>query len=227
MELVVKTRDGAPVTHDVTKNTVRMVGADGEAKDFVSADDVPKQVEKTVALDFSGGDMVVEPEDGKVFSSVNLPVPANLIPANIAAGVDIVGIIGTFTGGGNVKFSSATFKGGSPNTGSFRISVDFGFAPDVIVVCTKTSIPQTSNISYLTHIIGFSNAFGSVFGGLPQMYKGETRKDTFFRGEYARAIDDDDDGSTYCIHSADKTGFSLRTTTYSLATYQIYAFKLV
>ena len=35
MELVVKTRDGTPVTHDVTKNTVRMVGADGKTVDFV------------------------------------------------------------------------------------------------------------------------------------------------------------------------------------------------
>ena len=57
-------------------------------------------VETTVALDFSGGDMVVMPEDGQSFSAVNIPKPVNLAPENIAEGVNIAGIIGIFAGAG-------------------------------------------------------------------------------------------------------------------------------
>ena len=57
-------------------------------------------VETEVALDFSNGDMEVIPEDDKAFSKVDILKPENLVPENIAEGVDIAGIVGTLAVGG-------------------------------------------------------------------------------------------------------------------------------
>lgn len=63
------------------------------------ASHIPLPEEKTVALDFSTGDMEVTPGDRTMFSRVNITQPANLIPANIVNGVEIAGIKGIYTGG--------------------------------------------------------------------------------------------------------------------------------
>lgn len=55
--------------------------------------------EQTVALAMADGDMVIEPSAvGKVLSKVLVQKPETLAPENIAEGVDIAGIIGTFAG---------------------------------------------------------------------------------------------------------------------------------
>lgn len=57
--------------------------------------------EATITLDFTNGTQTVEPSAaGKVLSKVNIPMPDTLLPENIAEGIDIAGIIGTFAGGG-------------------------------------------------------------------------------------------------------------------------------
>lgn len=99
--------------------------------------------EATVALSMADGDQVIEPSaEGKVLSKVTITKPETLVPENIAAGVDIAGIIGTFAGGGGEVNSLAkviTFS--SVPTGIVEIfSADelatIGFAPtDVSKAC--------------------------------------------------------------------------------------------
>lgn len=64
-------------------------------------------VEKTVNLDFSSGDMEVTPDDGKMFSKVNIPKPETLMPEHISKGVNIAGVVGTLTSGGGYAPSRA------------------------------------------------------------------------------------------------------------------------
>lgn len=55
----------------------------------------------TVALSMADGDQVIVPsENGKVLTKVTVTKPDTLLPENIAEGIDIAGIIGTFAGGG-------------------------------------------------------------------------------------------------------------------------------
>lgn len=56
--------------------------------------------EKTVTLDFSSGDMTVEPSAGKLLSKVEIPKPATLLPGNIKKNVTISGVTGTLESGG-------------------------------------------------------------------------------------------------------------------------------
>ena len=56
--------------------------------------------ETTVELDFSSGDMIVEPTEGKFLSRVDIPKPETLVPENIAKDVNIAGVVGTHEGGG-------------------------------------------------------------------------------------------------------------------------------
>lgn len=53
-----------------------------------------------IALDFSSGDQTIYAPDGMAVKSAVIQKPDTLIPENIAEGVDIAGIIGTFAAGG-------------------------------------------------------------------------------------------------------------------------------
>lgn len=54
---------------------------------------------KVVALDMAQGDQDVLPSENKVLSQVTITKPDTLVAGNIKNGVDIGGIIGTYTGG--------------------------------------------------------------------------------------------------------------------------------
>lgn len=64
------------------------------------------------ALAFSEGTYVVEPTaQGKVMSKVTIKQPENLVPENIAAGVEVAGVVGTHVGGGGeIDFSDPNFQ---------------------------------------------------------------------------------------------------------------------
>lgn len=64
----------------------------------------PDSVEKEIALDFSDGAMEVIPDEGTVFSKVNIPIPEGLSPENIAKDVTVAGITGIHSGG-NVAYT--------------------------------------------------------------------------------------------------------------------------
>lgn len=53
-----------------------------------------------IELDFANGDMSFTAPDGYAVKSAIVKKPTTLIPANIAAGVEIAGIVGTHAGGG-------------------------------------------------------------------------------------------------------------------------------
>lgn len=126
--IILYDRAGNPLEfHD--KKVLRVDTTDGGTKDFVGA----TLVEKTVELDFSDGDMKIEPGADELFSEVTIPVPSGLIPGHIAEGVTIAGIVGEFVGssaGAKVSRTYTTITG----TYNSRVDVDFGFRPDFLLV---------------------------------------------------------------------------------------------
>lgn len=95
--IVLKDRTGTGIEYEGVEG-VRVFDKDGNAHVFVPPVETE---EKTVDLDFSGGAMEVTPTAGKLLSKVGIPVPANLLPENIAKDVDIAGVVGTHEGGGS------------------------------------------------------------------------------------------------------------------------------
>ena len=72
----------------------------------------PEQT-KTVDLAMASGDQVITPDAGKVLTQVTVKKPSTLTAGNIAKGVDIGGIIGTYTGTGGVTYGSVTIVNAS------------------------------------------------------------------------------------------------------------------
>lgn len=66
--------------------------------------------ELTVSLDFSEGDIVIEPSDTTVYEKVTIPKPSNLTPENIAEGVEIAGVVGNMVSGGGLNISGDFLK---------------------------------------------------------------------------------------------------------------------
>lgn len=72
---------------------------DGLSQVTVSVPATPTET-KTVEPNFSNGNEVLTPTEGKAFSSVTLTKPATLLPENIKKGVIICGIEGTYEAAG-------------------------------------------------------------------------------------------------------------------------------
>ena len=98
--------------------------------------EAPETEEKTVAADFSGGDMVLEPTAGKYLSKATVEKPETLIPENIAEGVNVAGIVGTLTGGSNVQLATGKFTGGSSD---ITVTHGMGVVPDIVMIVTTRS----------------------------------------------------------------------------------------
>ena len=56
----------------------------------------------TIDLDFSNGNQEVEAPDEELYDRVIINVPENFDASNIAEGVEIAGVVGTFQGAGNL-----------------------------------------------------------------------------------------------------------------------------
>lgn len=86
-----------------------------------------------VDLDFSEGDMEIEPEEGKAFTKVSIPHPEALVAKNIASGIEIAGIVGSFSGGGERKLEaySGSF---TPTEATMTVEHGIGKVPDYIIV---------------------------------------------------------------------------------------------
>lgn len=100
-----------------------------------------EEVEKTVELDFSAGDMEVTPETGKVFSKVTIQKPETLVPENIAEGVNIANVIGTLVtggGGGDISITTTTHLGTSTT-----ITHGHGVVPDLLLIFPKAGNQYT------------------------------------------------------------------------------------
>lgn len=84
----------------------------------------PEQVANIVP-DFSFGSYAVYPNNGQVFKSVTIVKPETLIPDNIAEGVTIAGIEGTFAGGGiEVPVTSGWYYGDGNSLGQTLLQLD-------------------------------------------------------------------------------------------------------
>lgn len=70
----------------------------------------PVEEETTIELDFSEGDMIIEPSEDIVFNKVTIRKPENLISENIAKNVNIAGVIGNIVGGGGGQLEGDFFK---------------------------------------------------------------------------------------------------------------------
>lgn len=142
-DIVLKDRDGNPVIHEGV-DAVRMVGADGKTVTFVNNDDVPVLMENVpISPDFSSGDQHFAAPEGMAVKSAIVQKPANLIPENIAEGVNIAGIIGALAAGGgsNVRLASGSFSGiRTPYT----VEHNLGVIPDFVISYGLMSSPNDS-----------------------------------------------------------------------------------
>ena len=78
------------------RNGITIAGVEGE---FLGDTE-----ELALSLSMADGDMVITPTaEGKVISQVTIAKPEALIPENIAEGVEIGGVVGTFVGGGSIE----------------------------------------------------------------------------------------------------------------------------
>ena len=108
--IVVKDRYGDDITH-TGASAIRVKTLDGYTKDFIDSNLIPDPVGCDIQLDFTNGDMEVNPDEGTVFSNVTIRQPENLVSENIAEGTVIAGIPGSHKsgGGGNDKAKPIRF----------------------------------------------------------------------------------------------------------------------
>lgn len=135
-------------------NNVNIAGVVGTAE-------VPESVQKTIdtdAIGFAGGNIVVAPQDGKVFSKVTVQKPANLIPDYIAEGVNIAGIVGTLVAGGSDVKVTALYMIGNNISTSKTVPHNLGVVPDLFIMFVQNSTAYT--------MTGSSSSYkGKLFAG--------------------------------------------------------------
>ena len=137
--------------------TVDVAGSGGGA-------DAPNILENLpVSLDFSGGDQTIVAPDGYVVKSAVIEQPENLIPENIAEGVNIAGIIGALAAGGGAKVASGILK--ATSTDVYTVEHNLGVTPDIVFVATNGSVTNTSSsFSHVVFAVGLSSAFHEATG---------------------------------------------------------------
>lgn len=160
---------------------VKIAGVEGSYEGIIPVTETP-----TVDADFAGGDMVIQPGEGKLLESVTVRKPADLIPENIKYGVDIAGIIGALTGTGTDTGGDAGTGGGSGTTGSMlkiksgnykvnssgnpaTVSHGLGTMPDLVIVQYSGwymgSTEEFVNGMYLMSTWAMKDDFGSGWLG--------------------------------------------------------------
>lgn len=145
------------LTPDNVREGVTIAGVEGTVE-------VLDPLQTSVNLDFSDGDMEITPESGKAFTNVTIPVPAGLIPENIAEGVDIAGIIGALAAGGNVVMNAGTFTGTNA-AGTITVAHGLGIVPDLFVAFYVGSSTMYGTKAYTSPcFIGLSKALQSKLG---------------------------------------------------------------
>lgn len=172
-DIVLRDRSGAQIQYPGVER-LKLNTADGGTAEFVDAGSIPVEIENSpITLDFSGGDQVVTAPEGYVVKSAIIEKPANLIPGNIAEGVDIAGIVGTLAAGGKeIKTTTVKFPGSSVVSGANTIPHDLGVIPDIIFY--NLGVNASNKI---ISAIGFSAAFIAASGipfGIVYYYKGTT-----------------------------------------------------
>ena len=156
-DIVLKDRNGSPVQYPGVER-IKVNTVDGEAVEFVDSAVIPEVLENLpIALDFSGGNQTVTAPDGMVVKSAIIQHPANLIPENIAEGVNIAGIVGAFKGGG-AKVATGTIA--TEQTSSTTITHDLGVIPDLILVVP--TYMQGMGANYIRFLCGASETLRKI-----------------------------------------------------------------
>lgn len=155
--IVLKDRDGNNVTHEGVIG-VKLQTVDGGTQKFLPGE----AQEKTVKLDFSAGDMEVVPDDGMLLTKVGISKPANLIPANIAEGVNIAGIVGALTAGSGGGRAAIAANGSFTATGtSITIEHGLGVVPDMVVVQISNVAPANGTPYF---VVQLHSEFAAQYG---------------------------------------------------------------
>lgn len=161
-DIVLRDRNGKQVEYPGV-DRIRLNTTGNEAVEFVDPGLIPESVEKDVTqeeLNFANGAITLTPENGQVFSSVNIPVPDNLKADNVAEGVNIAGIIGTLAAGGSVKIATGLFP---ERYGT--ITHNLGVIPDIILIFQTVGTTDKAGLS--PYMIGFSSFFIEAYPGTP------------------------------------------------------------
>jgi hypothetical protein len=166
--------------------------------------------EVAVDLNMADGDQIVTPtETGKSMSKVTVKKPDTLIPGNIAAGVDIAGIIGSLVAGGgggasDLKVKFGTFTTAAITSTGVRISADIGFKPGFLFIQANVAA-VTNNKANVYFGIGstFADAHGlTLFNSI--VYRG-TSAMTYYTYTYSI----NSSTASAPIYNASATGFNL------------------
>lgn len=163
-EIILYDRTGSPLEfHD--KKVLRVDTTDGGTRDFVHAN----LVEKTVELDFSDGDMEIEPGADGMFSKISIPTPANLSPVNIAEGVNIAGIVGELAASGtNLKFAQGNFTG---TNAKVTVQHNLGVVPDMFFLFQLSNSTKKDGKNSPCIVYGMSTAFVEATGAQYKQFR--------------------------------------------------------
>lgn len=182
------------------------------------------QEELNVELDFSSGDMEITADEGKVFSKVNIPLPETLIPANIAEGVNVAGVIGALAagGGGGAVYASGSFAG---NDSYVTVEHNLGVVPDILIVNTASN-PATTTSACIKTIVAFSDAMKTLLN-VPWYQLGAlVRKATgssYYGFSYPEAMTSDMTGTGGQINNVTETSMTVGLgTTYRTGSSKTY-----
>lgn len=141
---------------------------------------------------------------------------ATMKPAEFPA--KISGIEAGGGGGSPVLRKVATAKA---TTGKFneRMSVDFGFAPDFLLVVPANRTVINGNFIFF----GWSQKYKDTFGGFGSYY-GSNSTGTWYCT--SSGVISSTDPNTSVLSNADETGFTFGVS-HSTGTYNVYAYKLI
>lgn len=112
--------------------------------------------DKTVALDMSNGDQVVNATTGKVMSSVTIEKPSTMVASNIKSGVDIGGVVGSLSADPNENLvKRINYNSDTPYDATFSVTAtsDYAFAYD----------KNIRNLTFTSRVELGSYAFRSAF----------------------------------------------------------------
>lgn len=150
---------------------------------------LPEQ--KTVSPDFSEGNVIVEPSEGKLLTSVTIEKPSTLLSKNILEGVTIAGVVGSAfkiaTGTFMVDYKLMQAKGYEAS-GPLSIS-GLGFKPKYLfvhILSTPFDTGRSRIVYFVLGEAGLSNCTWSIRDS--HVYSSSDTSETMF---HTLTIDDD------------------------------------
>ena len=120
----------------------------------------------------------------------------------LQAGKNAGGDTGGDAGGGGTLHYMNKYVSGITNTWKYRVSIDFGFKPDLIVVLPYDMTTSSGQCAYA----GCSTAFASAMGISTFSFYSYVRNNSSKGNSFSYPIDTNDENAP--IFNADETGFN-------------------